>query len=302
MIERRTITSREEWLAWRRQDLTASDIGAVVGCDEYKSALGVFSDKLGLTQVTQSAIMQRGIWLEHAARAAIIDSYPELRVIAPNVYIRDTDCRLGATPDCLAEDENIPGLINIQIKSVSRPVFERWQGTPPMAYTLQTAAEGLLTDARTSYLAAFVISTYEASLHLFEVPRHDGAEIRIRQIARDFWTDLEAGRMPKVDFKRDAETVAALYSLPTPDSSVDLSASNRIGACLEEREEIKARIKADSETVAALDTEIKAELGEIETGFLPGWRITWKSQTRKAYTVPESTSRVLRVTREDDER
>lgn len=301
MIERRQITSRAEWLQWRKNDLTASDIGAVVGCDEYKSALAVFTDKLGMSSSMQSAVMQRGLWLEHAARAAIRDSYPNWKVIDPNVYIRDTELRLGATPDCLAEDEDEPGLINIQIKSIARPVFERWNGKPPMAYTLQTAAEGLLTNARTSYLAIFVISTFEASLHMIEVPRHAGAEIRITQIARDFWADMAAGRMPKIDFRRDAETVAALYSLPKPDSSVDLSASNRLGAALEEREEIKARIKADTETVAALDTEIKSELGEIEVGILPGWRIYWKNQTRKAYTVPESTSRVLRVYRQDED-
>lgn len=300
MIERRYITDRNQWLEWRKADLTASDVGAVAGVDPYRSPLSVFTDKLGLTTTVQTALMQRGHWLEAAAHEAIVDSYPGRRIINPKVYLRDPSIRLGATPDRLAEDEDQSGLINIQIKAVSRPAFERWEGRPPMSYMLQTLAEGLLTDARTSELAVLVISTYEAELKVFEVRRHAAAEQRIRQLAVDFWRDMEAGRMPRPQFERDSDVVSALFSVAKAGPPLDLSASNRIREVIEQRHIIKARMKADAETVAALETEIKYEMGESETAALPGWRLSWKEQTRRAYEVPESTMRVLRITQDAD--
>jgi predicted phage-related endonuclease len=301
MIERYPITDRESWLAMRRQDLTASDIGAVAGVDPYRTALSVFTDKLGLGVTFQTALMQRGIWLEAAAHEAMVDTLPNWKIINPKIYLRDPEIRLGCTPDRLAEDEDIGGLINCQIKSVSKPTFEKWNGVVPLHYTLQTACEGMMLNARTSYLVAFVIATYTAELHLFEVPRHAGAETRIRQTAVDFWHDMDAGQMPKPDFYRDAEVIAALYQQPKAGAHVDLSTSNRAGAILAERAERKARIKEDSTEVEALDTELKTMIGDAETAELPGWKISWKQQSRKAYTVPESVTRVLRVTEQEEE-
>lgn len=301
MIEKHPIVDRASWLQMRRADLTASDLGAVTGVDQYRSALSVFADKRGLTITNESPIMQRGRWLEAAAAEALIECYPHWRILNPKLYIRDPAIRLGCTPDRLAEDEDEPGIINLQIKSVSRPTYEKWDGKPPLSYLLQTCAEGMLVDARTSFLAVLVISTFEADLVLHEVPRHKGAENRIRQTAVDFWADMEAGRVPKPDFRRDHETISALYSQPIKDKAADLSRSNRIREVLEEREAVKARMKEDAETVQALDAEIKHQLGDCESGELPGWRLSWKVQTRKAYQVPESTSRVLRVTRTEEE-
>lgn len=299
MIEHHPIIDRPSWLAMRRQDLTASDLGAVAGVDEYRTALSVFTEKRGMGMMSESAMMRRGRWLEFAAAAAIIESNPNWRVIDPRVYIRDPEIRLGCTPDRIAEDEDAPGLINLQIKSISRPTFEKWAGEPPLSYMLQTCAEGMLLEARISYLCVFVISTYEAELVLFEIPRHRGAEIRIRQSAVDFWRDMEAGRFPVPDFRRDGETISALYSMPKPGPALDLSGSNRIREVLEERAALKDRIKIDLEAVSALENEIKYEMGESELAKLPGWRLSWKEQTRRAYTVPENSFRALKITQQE---
>ena len=47
--------------------------------------------------------------------------------------------------------------------------------------------------------------------------------------------------------------------------------------------------------VEAIDTEIKDKLGPAETALLPGWKISWKTQAREAYTVPAGTRRPLLV-------
>lgn len=303
-IERYPITDRLSWLEWRRQDLTASAVAAAVGLDPYCSPLRLYAEKTGqILSEAETGIMRRGRWLESAAVDAIREDRPDWQLARPNVYLRDPDLRLGATPDCLAEDPDEPGLINIQIKTVSKPTFERdWaDGAVPVSYMIQTLTEGMLLDARTNYIAALVIDTYSAELVMREIPRHPEAEAKIRTIAVEFWNNVAEGKRPVPDYSRDAETISEIYKHPEKDLALDLSADNRLPEVLLERAALKAEIERDEARLKALDAEIKDKIGDAEAAELPGWRITWKEQTRKEYTVPAATYRVLRVTERNGE-
>jgi predicted phage-related endonuclease len=263
MIERYPVTDRAAWLAMRSQDLTASDIGAALGLDPYKSRLAVYAEKTGLLmpQADNNA-MRRGRWLEAAVLSAIREQNPDWEVRPAAIYLRDPEIRLGGTPDALAATDK-PGITNVQCKVVNRPAFERdWAEGPPMRYMLQTLAEGMLLRADQSLIAALVIDTYTAELELFEVPRHDGAEARLRQVAVDFWAMVAAGQ-PEL---------------------------------MRERSTTRTIIEVETQRLAEIDAEIKAKLGEHERAELPGWKISWKTQTRKEHMVAASTFRALRVT------
>jgi predicted phage-related endonuclease len=198
----------------------------------------------------------------------------------------------------LAEDPDEPGvLVNMQLKAVSRPTFERdWADEQvPLGYVLQTLAEGMLLDAGRSIVAALVIDTYSAELVLRDVPRHAQAEARIREVARDFWSMIARGEQPAPDYTRDGEVIARIHHAE-PGKTIDLSGDNRIGEVLEQRELHRLLAKHASEAVDTLDNEIKAKLGDAEIGVLPGWKVTWKEEQRKGYTVAPSTRRPLKVT------
>lgn len=302
-IEHRRITDRGQWLAWRADDLTASDLAAVAGFDQYRSALAVYSEKAGLIVPAETNIMRRGRWLEAAILEALHEELPDWRIAKANVYLRDPVIRLGATPDFIAEDpDDINTLVNIQGKVVARPTFERdWpDGTAPIGYQLQTICEGMLLGAERNLLAALVLDTYSAELVLVEVPRHAAAEHRIREIAIGFWDNMTRGWRPRPDYKRDGEIIDAIHKAEK-DTEIDLSGDNRLAGLLPERAELKATITACEGRVGEIDTEIKDKLGSHERGSLPGWRLSWKEETRKAYTVAASTRRVLRVTEQKEQ-
>lgn len=296
MIERFIITDRAQWLAWRSQDLTASDIAAAVGLDPYKTPLKLYAEKTGqLMPDPDNASMRRGRWLEAAVLSAIREENPLWEVRPANVYLRDPQLRFGATPDALAVTDQ-PGLTNVQCKVVSRPVYERdWADGPPLGYVLQTLAEGMLLDAAQSLLAALVIDTYSASLELHPVPRHEAAEARVRRIVADFWANVASGRRPVADYARDAETVAALFPQSVPEPALDLSGDNRMAYLLTQRAGHKATMAIYEKEVAAIDTEIKDKLGPHEIATLPGWKISWKTQARREVIIPASTYRALRI-------
>lgn len=303
MIERHAVRARSaEWHALRAQDLTASDLGAAVGCDPYKSPLRLYAEKAGLLlSQPDSPIMRRGRWMEAAVVAALVEEHPDWDIRYPlDLYLREPIARLGATPDALAATEE-PGVTNIQMKVVSRPVWERdWAGGPPMPYLLQTLAEGMLLEADRSLLVALVVDTYSAELAYHPVPRHPEAEAKLLTVTQTFWENVRTGQRPAADFKMDTETVEELFPLSEPEPVLDLTGDNRLGALLETRAHLKGRIVEDERVVKELDTEIKDKLGAAEIALLPGWKITWKTQTRKEVTIPASSFRVLRVSQREE--
>lgn len=304
MIKAYPSEPRSVWLAQRRFNLNASELGAAIGVDPHRTPLALYAEKAGMTMGTaETPLMRRGRWFEAAAVAALEENFPEWDIRRPKLYLVDDEVRLGATPDCLAEDPENPGLINVQLKTVSRPVYERdWcDGGAPLAYVLQTLAEGFLLDADRSILAALVVDTYSATLELRDIARHAAAEARIREIAAGFWRDMAAGLRPAADFARDADTINEMYAKVEAGPPLDLSPDNRMPDLLAMRDDVRAALDNGKARLEAIDAEIKSKLGTADTAVLPGWKITWKEQSRKSYTVPAATFRVLRTTRLDEE-
>jgi predicted phage-related endonuclease len=301
MIERHVIADRVAWLMLRSRDLTASDLGAAIGVDRFKSPLALYAEKQGIIGTADNAAMQRGRWMEPAVIEAIREEHPDWEVRKANVYLRDPELRLGCTADAVAITDR-PGLTNIQLKVVAKPVFEsQWSDGPPMSYQLQTLCEGMLMDAERSILAALVVDTYTASLRLFPVDRHVGAEGRLRGIAAAFWRNMASGRRPRADVTRDAETVAAMFPVSEPEQVLDLSADNRLGWLLPKRISLIAERDVLQAAIDEIETEVKDKMGAAERALLPGWRLSWPTQTRKAHAVRESRFRRLTITEKQQE-
>ena len=93
-IKRRAVTTREQWLQWRRAYLCASELGAVCGVDEYRTALSVYAEKSGMIQnQPDSPLMRRGRNFERAALTYLGEDYPNWRIQQPNVFLFEDDER-----------------------------------------------------------------------------------------------------------------------------------------------------------------------------------------------------------------
>lgn len=302
-------SDRVKWLALRQQDLTASDIAAVCGMDDFRTPIRVWAEKSGLIESEpESNAMKRGRHFEAAAVSWLIEDRPAWEIRRSTVYLRAPGLRLGATPDVVAVDPERKGIGNVQIKVVSRRIFnEKWRGgadeedidapiRAPIGYQLQTIQECKLAGASWGCLAALVVSEFGADLHVVPVDIHEGAWQRIQDEASYFWRCVDAGRMPDLDPARDAATIAALYPRETRPDPLDLKADNALPALLRERDDLKARMDADKERVGEIETTLKARIGEHAAAITADNRtVTWKLQERKGFTVAPSSSRVLRV-------
>ena len=306
-IERREIRSREEWLHWRMADVTASDIPAIMGLNPDRSCAKVWAEKTGLiepgqqTEFLQFRECQEGAilrWLKRYGR-------PQWEVVEAETYWRDSDIRLGCTPDAMAIDPEREGIGCVQLKTTRQDIFETDWLLPdgkiiiPLGYQLQTQAEAMLTGAAWAVVVTEILGYGTGSFFVSEIELNAEAAERIRDVAVRFWADTTAGRIPRFDFDLDAEVIEALHRKPlVKEPPLDLTTDNRLPELLPKRRRRKDYIRQAEKWVERADTEIKDKIGVHETATLPGWKISWKMQQRKERIMEATQFRVLRVTQD----
>jgi predicted phage-related endonuclease len=304
-IERIPITSREQWLELRRQDVTASAVGAIFGCHPFQTIAGLHAEKSGLDLPgpdPESAVIRRGNALEGVAAAEVAKLRSDWTLIKNNDYYRDPRAQIGATPDFLiVGDPRGRGVL--QTKTVASSAFKRLWGTadepsPPLWIVLQTITEMMLADAAFGAVGVLIIGDFAFDAHVIEVPRHKPTEHKIRVAVHAFWEAIRIGQVPELDYSRDGDLIRAMYRATEPGKVIDLRSDNRIVELLENRQRHAEDEKAAKKSKEEAEGEIRHKLGAAEVALVPGWSVTNKKQTRKERIVPASTFRVLR-TREE---
>jgi putative phage-type endonuclease len=299
MVEQIPITSREQWLAMRQRDITASAAGALLGLHPYATAFSLWMEKTGAisSDGTMNPAMERGLELEPIAIARLARLHPEWNVVRGDSYYRDPEARLGATPDAFAFDPE-RGRGVIQIKSVEPRRFEEeWRDDdgriePPLWILCQVIVEAHLTGAAWAAVAALVVS-YGIELHLVDVPLHAGIVERIQQQTAKFWRMVEAGEQPPPDYGKDAALIEQLFSKPE-EIEVDLSSDNELPEVVAEYQTLGKSIAEISELRKARRAEILHKMGNATAARIATGRITARSIKRKGYVVEPSTYRSIK--------
>jgi putative phage-type endonuclease len=186
------------WRAARRELLTASDVGAVLGENKYRTREQVRMEKAGLAdefegnERTDNALDLEP-WVANQARKKF-----GWNLVPHGQLIVDKECPLlGATPDYMCETPW--GWVNVQIKVTSVKPYEEVKSygfAPPMMYQLQVQGEMACLGWQHSELLVFHTSILE--LRHYPIPRHPMAIARIRREAHLFMAEvnaLKAGRL-----------------------------------------------------------------------------------------------------------
>jgi hypothetical protein len=318
-IQRIPIESREQWLALRQQDVTASAIASLFIGDRvethmtpyrlYMLKTGAIEEESDDPVITDDEIvfspMGRGSFLEDKATEALRLLKPHWMVQKCPYYYRDPVARLGATPDLLVHDPE-RGFGIVQVKNPERSVYhsDKWKADgefePPLEYAIQTSVEADLTKATWAAVGAFVVG-HKTIFRLFDIPIKPALAVRTRELVADFWRRVETGEPYDPDFGRDGELIARLFDDPDPSVIADLSGHPRIAEIVAQREALKER-EADGRAAEkerkALDAHIIFALGNAESGRLPDGRIiTAKATQRAGYEVAPTSFRTVRIKR-----
>lgn len=292
MIERRPIIDPHEWLGWRRENVNGSEMGALFNVSPFMSKYRLRAEKTGQAPaMVETPAMRRGRWCEPAVLKALAEYMSGASIEALSVYLHDPELRIGATPDAVADWRVV------ECKVTSRPVFDAWQGTPPLAYQLQALTNAMLIEAEGALIAVLVLDTYDAALEIFHVERNANAEARIIEAVAQFWRDIAEGREFEPDYGTDGDLLAKMFPPKEAAEPIDLSSDNLLPEILAEREGLKARIKADDGRVDAINAEIIDKLKGSPIGICTDWKITNKLVHKREYVQKAVSYPMLKVTR-----
>jgi putative phage-type endonuclease len=295
--------NREEWLAARKKDVTASDASTLLGINPYKTPFELWAEKTGRKpDAEDNDVFRRGRAMEFIAIDFLREDYPAWDITHSynNRYFRDPAARIGATPDAFVRMPERKGKGIIQIKSASDYSVKNWIDpdtkaiTPPLYVAVQALIEAALTKANYA-LVALIVSGHGLKLHPpVEIPLVPKLMDRVKGEVADFWRLTDSGGHPDADWKRDGELLEDLYE---PDGKVvDLSNDNRLPEILDE----KARIASEKGVIEKRLKEIKAELldkmnGASAARISDGRLITAKTVERAGYEVKATSYIDVRI-------
>ncbi|MCV0395430.1 MAG: YqaJ viral recombinase family protein [Rhizobiaceae bacterium] len=297
---------RDAWLAARRQDVTASVAGCLLGVHPYTTAYGLWAEKSGRipSDDQDNAILRRGRLLEPVVVEMLREDYPEwtIEYHRDNAYWRDTADRIGATPDAFGTRPDAFGQGILQIKTVAEDKFRREWLDPdtgevilPLWIAVQAIVEATLTGSAWASVAILVWGR-GIELVVEDVPLDAGARVmaRLRREVREFWRKVEAGEEPPIDWHHDGAAVLAVWSDSLPDRK-DLTGVDEIDATIADYRASKDAANAAQQRVERLRPRILHALGSAEAGFTDNWDITARTSVRTGPNGQPVKSRVLRI-------
>jgi len=303
-VERIAPSGRAAWLALRKHDVTASQIGALFGAHEYLSPYQLWALKSGRfsDEIDETPVIRRGRMVEPVAVDMLREQFPKWKIdhnAKANIYFRAPEHRIGATPDVIVQAPG-RGLGVVQIKSVAERTYrQKWiddEGQPeaPLWIALQAIQEAYLVGAAWAAVAPLVIG-YGIDMPLIEIPLDPGVFEAIKKQVQAFWILVNSGREPAPDYAMDGELIGSMYGDGDPNHEIDLTGDNRIPELLAAREAALEALRRAKKVLGTVDAEIKSKMGAAHVGHLGQGRvITWKPERRAGHFVPQSTIRALR--------
>jgi putative phage-type endonuclease len=259
------MSDRDEWLARRRELITATDIPAILGISPWRSEGDVARDKRGELADEPSIPMRVGQALEpliaelYAERTgAAVERWGDL-VVHPELPWA------GATPDYRAGD------VIVECKWSASP--RRWTDGLPEDYEAQVRWQLGVTG----YRAADVAALLGHDLRVYRVEHDEGLWADLVRVADDFRRRLAAGGP-------FAETVASVARAYPVDSGAEMDADDeleRLVAALRDVREQRERIEASE---AEIEARIKARMGPAAVLRGRGWQITWRTTRESQVT------------------
>ena len=292
MIERIKTSdmTRAEWLEERRKSIGGSEIGAILGLNQYAGPFSVWANKTGkIPDAEPNEAMRQGADLEdYVARR--FSERTGLRVERVNYLLRNTEY-----PHIHANiDRRIVGeRAGLECKTASALNTSRFaDGEFPASYYAQCVSYMAVTELPRWYLAVLILGR---DFKIYQLATERDAEVPawcessvyvapeefagIRDAAADFWRYVETGTEPPADgIEATGEALAALY----PESngeSVDLFGCEDL---FQRYMDARSRLQEIERVVDEYGNQIRQRLGEYEAGSCGRYAATWKTQSRRS--------------------
>ena len=276
MITKVKTANHEEWLKLRSRYIGGSDAAAVVGLNHYSSPYALWAEKTGkIPGFAGNLACEVGTYLEEFV-AQKFSQETGKKVRKCNQSFLNSQY-----PFAIANiDREIVGEdAGLEIKTTDTLNMRKFRGGEyPENYYAQMVHYMAVTGKQRWYLAV-LIGNKEFKWFTLE---RDEAEIAALMTAEEeFWKLVEMDISPAVDgTAATTGAIGAIYANSDDSVIADLTAHNAdIARYIELGKQIK-ELEAQRDEAA---NRVKEFMGECGGGECEGFRVSWKSQTRRTF-------------------
>ena len=282
-MKRKTIPTgkltREEWLQLRRAGIGGSDASVIMGKNPYRSILQLWEEKTGKLPVTDDGneYTYWGNVMEPIIRKEFMNR-TGLKVRQKHAMIIHKDYPyLFADVDGIVTDERGEKCI-FEAKKASQYKAEQWEDGVPEEYILQVQHYLEVCGMDKAYIAALI----GGNKFVFHTIYRDDELIRnLISREKEFWEGcVLTGTEPVMD-DSDAtrDYLNQKYSDPI-EGSIQLQEDMK--SVLAEYQDVDCKIKELEKQKTGFANQIKAAMGEYETGEVDGTVVSWKKISRES--------------------
>lgn len=200
----------EQWLSWRAQGITASDIPIILGLSPYKTPWMLWAEKVGIINppdLSKNPNVKRGIALEDNARQVAEERYGEVLLPMCGEYGGWRVLRASLDGIC---SKDIPHEFKCPSKSVWEDIDydSEWSdvdkhGTESSTYKLYEAQVQAQCVVAGSPVGRLFFYKENGEDREYEVALTPERKEQILQAAKEFWNLVQTRQPPKVDPERD---------------------------------------------------------------------------------------------------
>ena len=276
MISKVKTANHEEWLKLRSKYIGGSDAAAVVGLNPYSSPYSLWAEKTGkVPGFAGNLACEVGTYLEEFVAQKFAQETGK-KVRKCNQSFLNSQY-----PFAIANiDRGIVGEdAGLEIKTTDTLNMRKFRGGEyPENYYAQMVHYMAVTGKKRWYLAV-LIGNKEFKWFTLE---RDEAEITALMTAEsEFWKLVKMDIPPEVDgTAATTGAIGAIYANSDDSVIADLSAHNAdIARYIELGKQIK-ELEAQRDEAA---NRVKEFMGECGGGECEGFRVSWKSQTRRTF-------------------
>lgn len=282
----------QEQIKERVNYIGASDAAAVMGMSRYKTPIQLWSEKTGLLEaedISQKFQVRFGNKAEDIV-AEFFEEESGLKVskVAETAY-HPKHKFIAANIDRWIKSEGT----FVELKTASARKKAEWENDDlPAEYLIQCQHTMLVKNLSYCYIAV-VFGNEEFYSKRIERDDYFIAVLLKNEIT--FWNDYVLKKvMPKLIQSADTDTLNRLYPHQVPGSERQLN--DEAAKIAQARQALLQDKKMITDQLDQMDAQLKAMMGEYETGIAGQYKITYKAWEKKAYEVKASSGRSLRVT------
>lgn len=267
--------SEEDWLEKRKATIGGSEIGIVLGLNDYSSKLQLYKNKKDETvKPSDNKFTRKGKELENLIFTNYVEPYFADRgytVCKPNkIYVRQQTPWLSANLDGLACPMDKLGVdasdnVVVEIKWVSQGGAQKWDtsevyGNIPASYYAQVQQYMYHTGAKTAVVFAMFDDTWTCETYL--IKRNEGFIRKLITESEAFYKNhLLMDIPPKADIRFDSADIArAIAEKPVLEPKKS-----------EEYDLLLSKYKALKASEKSLDEDLKDTLNQILEKHLEGY-------------------------------